>query len=715
MVFLEICELFEKYGYQVRTGLNPYHFSCNRDVPFTFLYKNGAPVGTGGGVSVQEVMFFEYLFKGYHPQNIFVVGNAFGWSTVLLALLNPESKVVAIDACIEGDDNEEGLRLTREIARKEGLDIRVYRGFSPDDVDTVIADSGITSLDFVFIDGFHSNSQLVKDFDVCSALAGRDCVFVLHDVVNFSMHRAYTEILDRSIHLDGCILERTPSGMGVLVPDTVSDHVRRCIRYFSEHDEIARRAALDVGNLFLGNREFSRAEEQFIKAIDSNRSDEAYIGLSRSFSRRGQFKQAETALGRSRKAVSPSPEIALEVARLARLQNNFQEALVLLNRISPNDDILVDFHLEKGIVLRSLERWDDAMAELEFAAALRPDRWEPIYEQVILYRQKNDLERCQELLDQAHSLGLSLPAFLLEQALLYRIQGRLDDALTTLGAIEDDAGIEVEHLLEQGIVLRSLGRCNDAEEVLRQAHEIAPDKAEPLYELGLLLAQQELYEKAHQEWHKSLALNPAWLSPAYQLGVSYFNQGDFLTSIPLLQSVADGAQAAEGRIAARLLGSAFFHCDCPDDAIFYCRKAVPPALDTDAFRGELFAALQAYPQSMPLLVMNTCPVEMSLYVVGLLTEAGYRVLIYTHERFRGMLNLCVSDEDIVSFDRSDSFDFDELEDQIEGLRRCYRMKGAVVLYGNADGKGYNQVEKIALALAEEIVAAPTITGSFLER
>jgi len=179
---------------------------------------------------LQEVYFFECLFESFKPENIFIIGNAFGWSTVLMALLNPNGQVVALDAGIEGDF---GIRLTNKIAEEEELSIKVVKGFSPNDVAKTVEENFSTGIDFVFIDGLHTNEQQKLDFNAVFNFCHENCVCVFHDVVNWKMMQSFQEIVAVS-GLNANVLYRTPSGMGILYPDQVSIETKECIQAFSE-------------------------------------------------------------------------------------------------------------------------------------------------------------------------------------------------------------------------------------------------------------------------------------------------------------------------------------------------------------------------------------------------------------------------------------------------------------------------------------------------
>jgi predicted O-methyltransferase YrrM len=225
-VFVKLNQLYTQYGYHIRTGLNPYHFpnlraTTQRDTPFTLLMKDGTLLCAGGGISPIEVYYLESLaIESYATaKNILIIGNSFGWSTLATGLAFKYAKVIAIDAGNDGDYNTEGNELTNRIAKDNNINAKVITGLSPDIVDKVIQDEQLYPLNFVFIDGLHTNEQAIKDFDACSKHGNSQTIYLFHDVVNWNLYDAFNHAHNKlaSTH-HGSIQYRTTSGMGILYP-----------------------------------------------------------------------------------------------------------------------------------------------------------------------------------------------------------------------------------------------------------------------------------------------------------------------------------------------------------------------------------------------------------------------------------------------------------------------------------------------------------------
>jgi hypothetical protein len=233
--YIKLIQLYKKYGYQVRTGLYPPHFFNFSGAAGTVLEKDDIKLLTGGGIGLDEVHFLDDLCEALSPQGVFVIGNTFGWSTFAFAF-SQSSKVVALDAGIEGLDNMSGIKLTNYIAQQEKLKVQCVYGRSPDDVKTTILNNMIAPPTLVFIDGLHENTQLIKDFDSVLDTAP-NATFLLHDIVNCNMQKAFNQISASvsQTHFTK-ILWRTFSGMGIVIPKERLANLETIIEAYTDDD-----------------------------------------------------------------------------------------------------------------------------------------------------------------------------------------------------------------------------------------------------------------------------------------------------------------------------------------------------------------------------------------------------------------------------------------------------------------------------------------------
>jgi len=212
--------LYREAGLEPLTGYNSHHFGNYGDAPFT-KFLRGPHLVAIAGLALQEVMLLEHFANYMSPRNILIIGNAYGWSTIALALIFPKAAVLAIDPGAEGND------VTNEIARKAGLSAVAALGYSPRDVGTLCAQHLSGPADLVLIDAVHDNPSVWNDFAACWAQSQASTIVLLHDVIQWNLVDAVRRI--RAEHaLEGRILTRTASGMAVLwktAPQEFQDYV----------------------------------------------------------------------------------------------------------------------------------------------------------------------------------------------------------------------------------------------------------------------------------------------------------------------------------------------------------------------------------------------------------------------------------------------------------------------------------------------------------
>jgi predicted O-methyltransferase YrrM len=213
-IIARLAALYERRGIRIATGLNPKDFGGFPHAPYTWFVKHGESLTEGLGIALQEVYFLECLFERFRPKTIFAIGNSLGWSTLALALANPDARVLAIDAGLDRLARD-GIEFTNRVAAEEGLDVRVAAGKSPDDVARIVRDAALPAIEFAFIDGYHAVEQVVADFGAVSTVAAPGCVYLFHDVANFALTPGI-EGIAAAAGLAWRALPGTTSGMAIV-------------------------------------------------------------------------------------------------------------------------------------------------------------------------------------------------------------------------------------------------------------------------------------------------------------------------------------------------------------------------------------------------------------------------------------------------------------------------------------------------------------------
>jgi hypothetical protein len=257
---------YERHGYTISTGLNPFHFHGERIVSYSRLFRDGSVRSTGAGISLQECYLVEALSGCFEPERIFVVGNAFGWSTLFLSLVFPKARVVAIDSLVEGDEARAGFDLTLELTKELELAVEVVEGTSPGDVAAIVGER-FGQIDLALVDGLHTNEQQWLDYEAIKPLLADPCLVLFHDVLDWDMVRSF-ERIQADWSGSSTLLHRTPSGMGMLHSESLREALDPIYRMFVE----ARLEALDPvpilsGQYMPGQKPKSRSRRTLRKRI----------------------------------------------------------------------------------------------------------------------------------------------------------------------------------------------------------------------------------------------------------------------------------------------------------------------------------------------------------------------------------------------------------------------------------------------------------------
>jgi predicted O-methyltransferase YrrM len=222
--------LYEREGLSISSGLDAC-LSGNRHSEFTFLFDDKDSLTGNLGIALKEVYFLECLLGGaYRPGTIYGVGNSFGWSSFIFALACPTARVGVIEA---GEDDFTGpwVDKTNAIAQREGLDLTVVRGRSPEGTPALVEGVLGGKVDLAFIDGEHSPDQVKADIRAVLPYMGTDGAILLHDVVAFDLLDAVREVIAET-GLQGRMLHCTPSGMAVVHGPDWPEEAKAVCRHF---------------------------------------------------------------------------------------------------------------------------------------------------------------------------------------------------------------------------------------------------------------------------------------------------------------------------------------------------------------------------------------------------------------------------------------------------------------------------------------------------
>lgn len=186
-----VLQAYRARGYEVLLG--------NPDCLATRLMKKDRVVHSSYAVSPSDILVFQWIAEMAPWKRALIIGNSFGFSTFVIAGLCSGCQVDAIDAEVEGSENRLGSQITREIAKEHFPGVQLTTGFSPKDLDAACR---FQTYDFIFIDGLHTNIQLVADFQGIRNRRGRENVVYCHDVGMAKMLEGWQKIVHELLARD---------------------------------------------------------------------------------------------------------------------------------------------------------------------------------------------------------------------------------------------------------------------------------------------------------------------------------------------------------------------------------------------------------------------------------------------------------------------------------------------------------------------------------
>jgi predicted O-methyltransferase YrrM len=219
---------YREFGVAIEPAKRPFDDSDSSANQITDI-KTGRRIKTGLGFHDTDIELFLKISEKLRARSIFIIGNAFGYSTFVLSEIFNDAVVDAIDAEVEGKDNKRGSELTRLIASKYYPNVRLTIGFSPQDLAKAVRPGLMRDLhgyDLVFVDGLHTDKQQLKDFRGMIPYLSNQTVIVFHDVGLANMRDSLKIIQKeaRALGFDTFIetAKSTVFGLGVIGRDVDS-------------------------------------------------------------------------------------------------------------------------------------------------------------------------------------------------------------------------------------------------------------------------------------------------------------------------------------------------------------------------------------------------------------------------------------------------------------------------------------------------------------
>ena len=537
-IFRRLLLAYKRHGYSVRSGLNPYYLN-NPDEGFTAIYHNQSILSTGRGLSLIEIMFLEELLSTTkETNNILVIGNAFGWSTLAVAMASPSAQVVAVDALIEGTEASKGKSLTLQIAEEEKLNIKVIDALSPRDIENVVTNNFNGKLDFVLIDGLHVNEQLLKDFKEVSCFASPDCIYFCHDVLNWHLLKAIKEITSLPCVHSSEILTRLSSGPALIfsqkpdvdIVDIVGAYVDETFdpdEYISSNGGTAEKPGPYI--------EERLAREYRFGLID-------YVKL---YADTNSLEQMTSILSSVVKQYPENSEVSFRVGACLLDLAYINEAIPFFKLAIKQSSMSGEPYHQLGRISRMQKEYAKAIEYFEAAIHIMPEWYPPYLEKGFIEVERENVEVAISYFTQAVTLGKQYS----------------------------------EVPFSAGACLLDLAYINEAIPFFELAIKQAPMSGEPYHQLGRISRMQKEHTKAIEYFEAAIHVMPEWYPPYAEKGfieiergnveaaISYFMQAATFSNEPFIQIELYHLHLSRGHLQDALICLEEWQVLAPDDVL----------------------------------------------------------------------------------------------------------------------------------------------------
>lgn len=231
-VFSELNRRYNSYGMSVMGGFSPHLIDTLSSAKGNFIKKENILLSSSSGISNEEAFFIHGLSEQIMPKNILIIGNSYGFSTVFLALSNPNSNLLAFDKF-----RTEGIKVTNKVMT--GLKNKlVVKGSTPDDIESLINKHfGNQKLDFILIDAVHTNEMQTAEFNILKKFLSEKSVVVFHDVIYCNLLDSYNQLKEENQDFTFKLVNKTTSGIGVCFKGKIADELQSYLDYFCVQDD----------------------------------------------------------------------------------------------------------------------------------------------------------------------------------------------------------------------------------------------------------------------------------------------------------------------------------------------------------------------------------------------------------------------------------------------------------------------------------------------
>ncbi len=332
---------------------------------------------------------------------------------------------------------------------------------------------------------------------------------------------------------------------------------------------------IKVGDIYLNNELFDKAEKVFTDFLDENPDDErSYLGMAKYHLMK---KDTITAINWYKKGILTNPEFETCLEELRDLyieQKKWADAILLLNQVIIQDTTKIENHLRLGELYYFKGDTTQAIEEFTHVIDLFPDDFRAYFSLGSLYYQRNLTESAEQYLKKAIEINKEFPRGWILLGFLYLNNQRLEDAENHFSQAIDLFPDHPDINFFIGSVLNQRRKADEAIPYLEKCIQLKSSYyVDALGALAMIYDEKKIYNKSDSLYEVALKERPdnALLmnNYSYSLAVRGINLEEAL-------QMAQKAVAADSANGAYLdtLGWIYFKQGDYHNALEYISRAV---------------------------------------------------------------------------------------------------------------------------------------------
>ncbi len=326
-------------------------------------------------------------------------------------------------------------------------------------------------------------------------------------------------------------------------------------------------------------KNLEEAEANLNKAIKSNPSDpDLQTSLGELYLEMNRITEAERIFSDMTATSDLLPQNYFYLAKVESEKGNLEEAIRLYDlAINTADGYYPEALLNKGYILKQLDRNEEAADVYREALRLRPEYSEAHYNLALLFHRNNDYRQAVRHYRNAVRSNPSYARAWYNAGVVFNAKGEPDSAKYYFEKALLHKPDYVKALLNLGVVHSNLQEYDKAISLYRNLLNDYPNYTPALFNLGLAYRKSDQNKEAIRAYEKLLEYDPENIGALKNLGVLYGNENDHELAIQLYNDGIDiTAKDPELRFNLALQ---YLESDSYLDAITHLNKAIQ--LDPD--------------------------------------------------------------------------------------------------------------------------------------